>query len=245
VERVGTAAQRVHFYQSRILLNNRENRYRISDETMQLVERTLEAAEETGVPAEAALSTFIAGFCSLWRGDLDRSEKFLKLSLSQILRVGDAVLQSRCLTYLTVLYRKRTRVEEASSYAERSLELATSINMQEYVAAARANLGWLKWRANEIMESKDLCSEALQIWRSLPLVSPFQELALWPLIGIALQENELKEACRHASFILDPTQRQLDPEFEDLLRSAVQSPPEKARQLLEQAARVAKSEGYL
>ena len=203
------------------------------------------AAQETGLMSEIALSAFISGFALLWRGDLERAEGFLKHSLSQLVRVGDAVLQSRCLTYLTVLYRRRKLVAETKEHAERSLELSISINMQEYVAAAKANLGWVRWRSDAFRESQELCSEAVRIWQSLPVVSPFQELAFWPLIGIALKENQIEDACRHAAMILDPSQRQLDSALENLLRSAVQSPPEMARGLLEQAARVAESEGYL
>ena len=245
IERIGTPAQRVRFYQSCVLLNNRRDRYRVSDQTIELIDRSRKAAEETGLLSEVAICTFVSGFAWLWRGDLERAENFLKLSLSQILRVGDAVLQSRCLTYLTVLYRRRKQIEETKTYAERSLELSISINMQEYVAAAKANLGWVRWRSNEISRSEELCAEAVRVWQSLPLASPFQELALWPLIGIALKENEIDEACKHASLILDPSQRQLDSVLENLLRSAIQSPPEKARELLEQAAGIAKSEGYL
>lgn len=245
VERIGTRSQQLHFYQCSVLLNNRLDRYSISDETLELLERSRKAAEEIGSLEQLASTNFVSGFCYLWRSDLDRSEEFLKQSLSQILRVSDAVLHSRCLTYLTVLHRRRNQVDETQSYAERSLDLARSIHMQEYVAAATANLGWVRWRENSIEESKELCTEAIRIWQSLPLVSPFQELALWPLIGISLRENQIEPACRYVELILHPSQRRLDPSMEKLLRDAIESPREVAHELLQQAAKIAESQGYL
>jgi tetratricopeptide (TPR) repeat protein len=242
LERAGTTTQKLRFYQSQILAAYRRDRYRISDETLAVCEKSRRTAEEIGLPGEIASINFVSGFASLWRGNLNHAENFLKLGLSEASRLGDAVLQSRCLTYLTVLYRRRKDTEQARSYAERSLELSRSINMQEYVAAALANLGWIHWRKTEYDKAKELCAEAVRIWRSLPLVSPFQELALWPLIAINLKEGKPQEACDHAESILHASQRQLDSDLEQHLRKAIEM---QSSEMLVLVTNSVEEDGYL
>ena len=54
-------------------------------------------------------------------------------------RAGDVVLQSRCLTYLTIVARKRRLDDLGRQFAERSLAVAQAAGMVEYVAVAKAN----------------------------------------------------------------------------------------------------------
>jgi tetratricopeptide (TPR) repeat protein len=194
---------------------------------------------------EVAMLNFVTGFASLWRNDLQRSEHYFQLGLSQAIRLEDAVLQSRFLAYIPVLYRKQNDVEQTRSRADESLKFSTAINMKEYIAIAKANLGWAHLRSGEVTLAKQECTEAVEIWRSLPLVSPFQELALWPLIAIALQEQDIAAAIAHAGAILDPSQRQLEQGVESLLKRALTSPVEEARDFLQQAVEIVRTGGYV
>src|SRR4029079_851736 len=107
----------------------------------------------------------------------------MQLALSESLRIEDAVLKSRCLTYLAVLYRKLGKTDFVRSFAEKALEHSKAINMQEYVAAAIGNQAWLALQSSEWEQVKALSNEAIAIWKSLPLASPFQGIAIWPLIA--------------------------------------------------------------
>ena len=57
-------------------------------------------------------------------------------------RVGDLVLQSRCLTYRAVAYRRLGDVGHCRTEAEKTCELATKLGMVEFIAMAKANLAW-------------------------------------------------------------------------------------------------------
>src|SRR5436305_1206896 len=76
---------------------------------------------------------FALAFPLLWHGDLDEAEEHMKAALALTERTGDVSLQARCLTYLTILYRKRGQVEEARRSATRSLAVALAADMPEYV----------------------------------------------------------------------------------------------------------------
>jgi tetratricopeptide (TPR) repeat protein len=249
VHRIGTPTQKMSFYQNSVLLAYRRERYRISEEILSQVDLSLKAAQETEIASNIAHLNFVSGFARLWYGDLDASEKFLLDALSEASRLEDAVLKSRCLTYLTVLYRKRIDLQQTALYADRSLEHSTAINMQEYVAAAWANQAWLRWRSQDYDEAKRLGLQAVEVWQSLPLVSPFQDLAVWPVIGVLLRENQISEACRYADILLNPSQHRLESPLEQILRTAVQASAggdlDQAKEQLLRATNIVEGQGYL
>ena len=118
--------------------------------------------------------------------------------------------------------------------------------MQEYIAAAMSNLGWVHWREKQYEETKALCIDALRIWQSLPLVSPFQELAIWPLSAVLVQEDQLEQAQQSLSRILDPSQRRLEPELEQRIRAIVDArTPEEITRLFKEASNIVEAQGYL
>jgi hypothetical protein len=219
INSIGTPEQRYHFYRISILAAFRRERYRLSDETMKLVTQAQQAAMELGLASTTAEVHFVAGFANLWRDDLASAEPLLQHALSESSRLEDAVLKSRCLTYLTVLYRKLTNEELTGSFAARALEHTRAINMQEYVAAALANQAWLALRANQWDEVKKLANEALSIWQSLPVSSPFEGLAIWPLLVALMRDQKIEEACKAVEILLHPAQQPQLPEIESLLQS--------------------------
>jgi len=248
IKKIGTPTQRFRHYQNCILLAFRRERYRISNETLSLLELLQKAATETGIASDMAQLSFVSGFAYLWHGDLKSAEKNIELALSQAVRLEDAVLQSRCLTYLTVAFRKQGNREQVETFAERSLQLSSAIHMQEYVAAAKANQSWLHLRAREFEESRKLSVEAIQIWQSLPVVSPFQELAVWPIIAVLIPLDQISDACKYAEILLHSDQRKQDDDMEELLRAAIQADKAGnsaiAKEKLSQATNIAEAQGY-
>jgi len=249
VESIGTPNQRFHYYRNMILAAFRRERYRLSDQTMTMIAYARQAATEAGSPISLADIHFVSGFSDMWRGDLVSAEEYLKLSLNEAARLEDAVLKSRCLTYLAVLYRKLGNQDLVRMYAAQGLEHSQAINMQEYVAAALANQAWLSLCANEFEEVKNLANEALRIWKSLPVASPFQSLAIWPLIVAQIQEEQIREAYKSVELLLDPAQRPQDPEVESQLRSGLadanRGAIEVAARKLRAAVSAVKPGGYL
>jgi hypothetical protein len=172
------------------------------------------------------------------------------LSLAQ--DTGDIVHQSRCLIYLTILYRKLGHVERARRYATRSLDAAKAGQMVEYLGMTRANLAWLAWREEDLDGAEAEGQAALDLWQKLPTghaSCAFQWTALWPLAAVALAQNRLSDASRYMCALLAPTQQRLPEDLAAAAKNVAQAwegdSPEEARGCLDQALKLAQELGYL
>jgi len=116
----------------------------------------------------------------LCHGDFDDAVKQCGRALTMVERVGDLVLQSRCLTYRAVAYRRLADVGHCRTEAEKTLELATKLGMVEYIAMAKANLAWVAWRQEDHAEAEKLATEALDLWHRMDDPYGFDWMALWP-----------------------------------------------------------------
>ena len=182
----------------------------------------------------------------MWSGDPQAALEPLHTALHLAEQTGDVNLQARCLTYLTIAYRQRQQVEETQRYAARSLVVAAEAQMPEYTGTAKANQAWVVWQAGELDLAGELGRAALTFWRQLPAghgSAPFQWLALWPLIAIALHEEQLSLAVDYARASLDPGQQRVPDALVTNLEQAVQAwdggVPESARSLLDQSLTLA------
>jgi DNA-binding SARP family transcriptional activator len=249
VERSGTRAQRATFFQNLYLMSLRRDRCVVLEETLGYARSALAARQEAGSTTEIAWARFHLGFAYLFYGDLDEAETHMQAALAVGERAGDVVLQSRCLTYLPIVYRKGGQVEETSRYASRALRVATTLHWPEYVAMARANLAWVAWRQGNLSEAQANGRAALEGWKALQVVYPFHWTALWPLISVALAQDQLPAAIDDARVLLAPQQQPLP----DALRATVEAATqawdsgwlEAACAHLQQAAALAGEMGYL
>ena len=134
----------------------------------------------------------------------------------------------------------------------RSLEVAAATHMPEYVGIAKANQAWLAWCTGDLSQAQELGRAALELWRQLPAghaSAPFQWLALWPLIAVALREGEFSLAMDDVRALLDPAQQRLPDVLTADLVQAVQAWDggafETARALLQQSMALAQQLHYL
>jgi tetratricopeptide (TPR) repeat protein len=191
----------------------------------------------------------VLGFAWLWYGDLDAAEQQMLVALELAERSGDVTVQSRCLTYLTIVERRRGRIDAVREYVRRSFAVATAGQMFEYLGAAKGNLASLAGRAGDLDEARARGQEALDLWRQFMSTYPFQSIALWPLIGVTLAQNRLVETIDHMRHMLEPTQQRMPDALETILREALhewdQGRPEQARERLLRAVEPAKELGFL
>jgi DNA-binding SARP family transcriptional activator len=252
VEQYGTPEQCVSFFLALASMNNRRDRYVVSEETLDHCQIALVISQESEDPGETAWARFMLGFSRLWYGDLDEAEQQMQAALAVARQTGDVVHQSRCLTYLTVLYRKRGQLEKTHRYASRSLKAAKAGQMVEYNGMARANLAWVAWREGDLAQAEANGRAALELWLQLPAAHSscaFQWTAVWPLVGVALARDQTSEASKLVRALLEPTQQRLP----DALTATVQQAlgawegdePEAARAQLDQALELAKEMDYL
>ena len=176
----------------------------------------------------------------------------MQVALAIAERTGDMVHQARCLTYLTILYRKRSQVEEARHYVSRSLAAATAAQTLEIVATAKANLSWIAWREENLSEAKVKGRAALSLWQQLPVshtIYPFQWTALWPMIGVALVQESETEAVDYARAMLEPSQQSLPDALNLVLEKVIKTLEggefEKISIHLNHAIELAQELGYL
>jgi tetratricopeptide (TPR) repeat protein len=144
----------------------------------------------------------------LLHGDLDEAEPEIVTAMQQAEQRGDLSLLSRCLTYLSILYRKRGNPGQVIQLASRALKTAEAAQMPEYAGAAHANLAWVHWRTGDFSRTREHCQTALSMWNQSPGVqaaaTPYYWTAIWPLIGMALAEGKLAEATEHVRDLLQP-----------------------------------------
>jgi transcriptional regulator with XRE-family HTH domain/tetratricopeptide (TPR) repeat protein len=249
VERYGTPAQRAGFFRGLSWFHLRRDRYVISPETLNYAQRCLEAQQQAGDLSEQAYAHFVLGFAWLWYDDFDAAEQEMIAALGLAERSGDVTTQSRCLTYLTIVERKRGHIDTAREYVRRSLAVAVAGQMFEYLGAAKGNLAWLAWRGRDLAESHARGQEALELWGQLTITYPFHWTALWPLIGVTLAHDQVAETIDHVRHLLEPTQQRMPNVLETILQEALdeweQGHPKQARERLLQAVEQAKGLGFL
>jgi tetratricopeptide (TPR) repeat protein len=248
VEQYGTPVQRSVFLSRLLLMMLRRDRFRVSDLTMRCATAALSVSRETGDLDATAFDQFGVGFCCLWRRELDRAEEEMLAALTLAEQVGDLMLQSRCLTYLAIVYRARGDVDKVRAYINRSLQAAGSGQVVEYAAVAWANQAWVAWVEGNLQEAEERGRQATDFWEEQLLVYPFQWTARWPLIGVTLARGRIAEAVEHASAMLRPVQIRLPDELGAALQDAVAAWEagcgEAASQKLHEAMELARKTGW-
>jgi len=245
----GTPSQRAAFFQSTYLLTIRQHRYRISDEALGYAEAELAAAQEGGNIIEIGWARLDMGGAYLERDQLDQAEGYLQAALQVGEHTGHLMLQGICLTFLTLVWRRRGQVDAVKAQLSRAEAVANAIQNAEFLGMVQANLAWLAWREGKPSEVQAHGNKALELWQHTPVVYPMQWAALWPLLGVALAQHQLPAALMQARRLLAPEQQFLPEEVTTLLTTAIQTgdseQSETAASHLQQALSLAQTRGYL
>ena len=252
IEQHGTPTQRASYFQGVDRNEFLRNRHVATAEMVSLSKAALAAQQEAGNQAAMPAAYFHVGFVALWSGDPLGAMESLQIALHQAEQTDDVSLQARCLTYLTIAHRQCMQQEDTRRYAARSLQVATATHMPEYIAMAKANQAWLLWHAGDLVQAQELSRAALELWRQLPAghaSGPFQWLALWPLIALALHDGQISVAVDHVRALLDPGQQRVPDALSASLEQAIQAwdegAPEAARMQLHQSLMLAQQMRYL
>jgi ATP/maltotriose-dependent transcriptional regulator MalT len=216
----GAAAQRAEFLKMIALSMLMESRFGPSQECLDLAKRAVAASDEANNPAQAGHVNFVLGLIELWHGDFGDAVEHSGKALAMAEQTGDLVLQSRCLTYRAVAFRRLGDVARCTTEAKRTLELATRLGMAEYVAMAKASLAWVAWRQEDHRQAEKLGSEALELWHGMEDPYGFDWMALCPLIAIALQQNNSGIAIGFARGLLTENQHPLPENLSNRIREA-------------------------
>jgi tetratricopeptide (TPR) repeat protein len=216
----GAAAQRAEFLKMMALSMLMESHFRPSQECIELARRAVAASDEANNPAQAGHVNFVLELIELWHGDFRDAVEQGEKALAIAEQTGDLVLQSRCLTYRAVAFRRLGDIARCATEAERTLKLARKLGMTEYIAMAKASLAWIAWRQEDHPQAEKLASEALELWHGMDDPYGFDWMALCPLIAIALHQNNSSVAIGFARGLLAENQHPLPENLLSPIRKA-------------------------
>jgi class 3 adenylate cyclase/tetratricopeptide (TPR) repeat protein len=248
VEAHGSAEQRASFFLNLLGLSLRQDRYLVSDETLEIA-RAVTAAVQESEASPLWWAVFNLGFALLWHGDLDEATAVLQDSLAESERRGDATTRSRSLTYLMVVARKRGDVAGVRNAIGTVIERAREASLPEYEAMAIANRAWVSWRTGEEEKAAADAQAALDRWENLPVRYFYDWMALWPLLAIALAAQRPDQAVEYARRMLPRPQQLLQQPVRTFIETAVHAwdkgQPAESEAQLRSAVRAASDLGYL
>ncbi|UTV30675.1 protein kinase domain-containing protein [Photobacterium atrarenae] len=216
--------QLAKYYDNVLHLYLRDKRYILGETELDVAKKALYASEQCGDQLIHANALFVLGFCYCHIQESQSAQEYLMAALALAETYQDRVLQTRCCTYLTVAYRLIGNVKRTREFASRSLQLAEETTMDDYVAAALANLSWSSYSENNFQQSIDELDQCLEKWGGLISRYPFPFLWLSHLHAIALcQVDEmfahkyLHQVPNLAKNLLDESQAKLTPEIDKCL----------------------------
>ena len=236
VDERGNDEQRVHFFHIYFQHNMRRERYALSEETEQIARRLREIARAAGQWD----ADFSLGFALLWRGKPEEAGKYLQEALEGARRVGDVMIQTRCLVYGAVARRKLGDVDGVRALDSEIAELDETFSYSGLIAANRA---WVAWRDGDAEETRRFATAAIDDWTRIGRAGPtvFQWTARFPLLAAAVREGDVDEAVKQAETMLDERQQPLPDELRMSLEAALRAPSLSA---FEPALALARSAGY-
>lgn len=95
--------------------------------------------------------------------------------------------------------------------------------MTEYVAMAKANLAWAAWKHARLEDCNSLGHEALKLWHAMRDPYSMDWIALWPLIGAAMERQRTGDAIELAKGLFRDGQHPIEEEVMSATRKAIES----------------------
>jgi tetratricopeptide (TPR) repeat protein len=249
VNSLGTSRQRADLYNCLAAMVMRQERYAASSESLHYARLAQEAAHETGDEGVIAFATFNLGFMHLWAGNAAESERYLLAGKATADKIGDDFTLVLCLTHLGILHRKTGAVARTREVVDLSLPMATRGQRHLYTGIAQANQAWLCWKEGAYAQAREVGKAALELLEQLPVKFPFFWLTHWPLIDIALAEDDIETAIGYAQRLFSPDQQPIPGLLAQILQACFtcweEERTEDARQHFAEAVETAVSLGYL
>jgi tetratricopeptide (TPR) repeat protein len=245
----GLPLHRYHYFMSIVLRDYRQDRYRVSERTLEDGRRMLAAAQESGAQAETAFADFVLGFGLLFAGQLDEAEAHLSRALESCRRIGDASGEIRACAYLVLCHRRQGRVEETREAARELLTLAGAQQMRDYLGVAQACLGWAAFRSGDQRSAREQSKQALATWKELSFPYPFQWSAALILLRAQMSRAPLGPLVDLAGLMRQPEQMHLpdaiDRGLEQAIAARASGDHDRVRAGLADAMAAAERDGFM
>lgn len=223
VQKRGLPQHQAQFFRALVQVQLRLERYMPSLNTIEYARAWVRASAEGGSTANCIDAKNSLGTVLLWQGAILEAQPIFESLLKELDKNGEITLKSRCLTYLTMVFRRRRDTERVRELSQRSLSAAQAAGMNDYIGAAKANLAWTAWMDGGIGDALRLGEEAMAQWQGLSLVYPFQWLARFPFIAAALAADRAAAALPHLPLLLNLNQQRLPDPLAAAIENAIQS----------------------
>ena len=248
IQQHGTLRQQAEFWSSRAQLLNRKQAFTPSEPAFTYILKALDLAERIGDKDLIANTRFSLGFQSLWNLEFEHAVDVFVDTLAQLEEIGALLLYNRVITYLIISLRFLGHEALVNEYLDKAMVTLREEGTALYEGTAKANYAWLAYRSERLDGAAALAVEAMDLWSDVDY--PFQWLATWVLLAIALQRDDLQTAVMQASAILKPGQQWMPEPIANLLQSAVALWPENGKRKevessLNEAVTLAQENRYL
>jgi class 3 adenylate cyclase len=250
VEARGSPAHKQYFYWGLAYQRAMRNRWRVDEEDIANMRRSLAAANQGVSQKDIAYATYNVGEFLLMHGDLAEAREYLERSLALSERVGQVLGRANSLWALTLTALRSHDAEAVRSFAPQAMAAGEIAAYPELVGTAKASLAWLAWQDRRPQNVVALVNEALELWRTTtgwPAHAVYW-VGLWPIIAACLSTGHVPGAVAAGRQILEPSQLRLPDELESLLGSAAmawdQDEPELARDKMAKALELAHDLGW-
>src|SRR3972149_8119847 len=110
----------------------------------------LELSLQTGNQELLVQTYFGYGFITFLMGQFDTAIHYMGEGLKRAEQIGFVDHQILGLTSRGAAYRCIENLDACAEYAGRGLELSEREEAHSYAATARANLGWIAWKQNDL-----------------------------------------------------------------------------------------------
>ena len=223
IDQNGSPTQQTRFLKQLALALLMESRFRPTVECIELAGRAARASEKIPDLCERCYVQFALGLIQTFHCDREGAVASLSAALELAERVGERVYECRSLTYLALAHRRGRDVDQARIFAERAGALAAKLAMTEYVAMAKANLAWVAWKRARLEDCDSLGHEALKLWHAMRDPYSMDWIALWPLIGAAMERQRTGDAIELAKGLFRDGQHPIEEEVMSATRKAIES----------------------
>ncbi|MBI4926285.1 MAG: hypothetical protein HY835_00865, partial [Anaerolineae bacterium] len=199
----GRVDQQINLLSIQFMTRLRQERYRLSAETVDIARRRLILAEDVSSQFEQAVAKFQVGFGLLWHGEITEARACLSHALAATEQVGARIWQIRSLAYLSIADRMLGNLGQIQEEIQQMIELCSILNEHTYQGIGLSNLGWLAWRKGDMEQANRLCSQANEVWNEYG-GNAFHWLSNWVLLAIAVERRDFERAATVSMAFINP-----------------------------------------
>jgi DNA-binding SARP family transcriptional activator len=245
VEQHGTAEQRGRFFQAVIARDSRRNRYVGSEQSIAYRRQGLATVLETGNKDLIGFGYFVLANGLLLAEQFEEAEEQMQIAIKLAEEIGSTPLLVRCLAFMGIILRRRGKVDEVRQLIARALAMPEARN----IGIIKGHQAWLAWRDGNLVEAESCGKASLENRQGRQPANSFQWTGIWPLLGIALAQEQLPVAMNYVRMLLDLSQQPPSEKLRTLLEAALNAWDDgqeaEAQEILQQAVPLAKKMGYL